>query len=105
MRCPGVGTRLPHDRTHTELSGPRRPARRPPPLSLLAFVGLLIVWIAIALAGSDGIGAHAHEHTRQTLVSVSLGRHRVAGARSRPAQAAGVLGIATACAQMYYEGD
>jgi hypothetical protein len=91
---------LPHDRTHTELSGSRRLARRPPRLSLLAFVGLLIVWIAIALAGSDGIG----EHTRQTLVSVSLGRHRVARARSRPAQAAGVLGIATACAEMYYEG-
>jgi hypothetical protein len=38
-----------------------------------------------------------------------LGRHRVAGAR-KPARTGGrvlmvVVGIATACAQMYYEGD
>jgi hypothetical protein len=41
-----------------------------PRLSLLALVGLLTVWIVIALAGGDGIGAG--DDTRQTLASVSL---------------------------------
>ena len=41
-----------------------------PRLSLLALVGLLIIWIAVSLAGLDGIGTS--DDTRQTLAFVSL---------------------------------
>jgi hypothetical protein len=127
----------------TDRSSPGRAdwQRELPRLSLLALVGLLTVWILIALAGGVGIGAG--EDTRQTLASVSLVAALVAAvgllpwalgvsamtwlralfmvvggisgviawraSESWPGQAAGVLivavGIATACAAMYYEGD
>ena len=41
-----------------------------PRLSLVALVALLIAWIAISVAGGDGIGDG--DHTRQTLASVSV---------------------------------